>query len=646
MRKRNIFLLAFLTFILFLPSFVLSHYKVVNESRDIYFGHISYSEIKYDGKDPKVFREGEKFAEIAVLNLPLAPGDTIWTTDSRRCEIQFDNGTIIRLDLNTELKIETILAQSLSSRKKMSNLLLRQGGIYVMYKEYNFNEMFQVITPNTAVKMKNNAVAMIRIQNDGSTDVQVKYGKAYALFGPDEDHLEEKKINKLERLTISKDNKSQLGAYLDNTDFELWNNSINENFEELHEGKSAIPEPILRYPKAIVYFAQKYSNRYGEWVWDNLYGYVWVPYFNQYFPWGNWDPYFYGNWREINGQLFWVPGEPWGWVPYHLGLWTWDKNRGWMWLPGSLFAPAWVTWDFFMGFYCWRPWSFLDWYFYPMYDSYAYNRYYYNWYSNVPGESIFTTPDKVLNVIRKDQLKKRESYPLPKEMKKVYEGVISGLKKGDEKIVSSFQNIPNQLVMVKKEDLNNQKLPDKILRFEQISKQIEKDSLQKESLAQGVAQDPAQEAVKDFRRNKEVAEVREHVISTLSRRNENIGSREKITLFEKRTGLSEGGPESSLRFRDWNPDLQTARRMGVEIIYSSRSNEIRCPQLGLSSIDVSVSRASLSSRGEFSPSSSRISSESLSSSGGAGAAPQGRIHSEGNSGGSSAGTVKKKNNSD
>ncbi len=114
-------------------------------------------------------------------------------------------------------------------------------------------------------------------------------------------------------------------------------------------------------PPAVFYFAQTYGNYYGEWLWDDFYGYVWRPYIdNGRYPWG-WGPYYYGQWSYSGGQMFWVPQEPWGWIPYHLGIWQWDKKHGWVWLPGSLFAPAWVDWDFYFGYACWRPWNLFDW---------------------------------------------------------------------------------------------------------------------------------------------------------------------------------------------------------------------------------------------------------------------------------------------
>lgn len=60
----------------------------------------------------------------------------------------------------------------------------------------------------------------------------------------------------------------------------------------------------------------------------------------------------------------------------------------------------------------------------------------------------------------------------------------------------------------------------------------------------------------------------------------------------------------NIRFRDWNPDVKWALRRGVDLIYSSRINEIVCPSLGISSSTVSSS-GSYSSGGSYRSSSSR-----------------------------------------
>ena len=49
------------------------------------------------------------------------------------------------------------------------------------------------------------------------------------------------------------------------------------------------------------------------------------------------------------------------------------------------------------------------------------------------------------------------------------------------------------------------------------------------------------------------------------------------------TAGRDAGP--AVRFRDWNPDVKIARELGVHIEYSSQKNEIRCPELRISSQD-------------------------------------------------------------
>jgi hypothetical protein len=41
-----------------------------------------------------------------------------------------------------------------------------------------------------------------------------------------------------------------------------------------------------------------------------------------------------------------------------------------------------------------------------------------------------------------------------------------------------------------------------------------------------------------------------------------------------------------MRFRDWNPDVRAAVRLGVNIAYSSRTNEVYSSELGLRSRDI------------------------------------------------------------
>src|SRR5262245_35575443 len=132
------------------PAFAASNYRYVNLPQGhVYLGHVSYCEAT--GEPAYVLRGDAK--EEATLNFPLVPGDSFVTPPGRRGEAQFDTGTIVRLNGGTTLAIETILARALSSSERLTNLHLTEGRVHLMYRDYDSSELFQLLTPNAAVKL-------------------------------------------------------------------------------------------------------------------------------------------------------------------------------------------------------------------------------------------------------------------------------------------------------------------------------------------------------------------------------------------------------------------------------------------------------------------------------------------------------------
>jgi hypothetical protein len=557
------------------------HYKVLDGPQQFYYGHISYAEAQPVGDNPVVLREGRPVPETAILNLPLGPGDVIRTPADRRCEIQFDSGTIVRLDFDTELKIGTILAQSLSARDRLSNLELNKGRIYIMYKEYDSREMFQILTSSAAVKLAHKTVATVAVAADGSTEAQVESGKASLMFGAAANSLKKETVRKMEGATV-RDSRVERTPYAANTEFAQWNDRINARFEELHKGVNALPKPVQKLPDAVFYFAQTYGNMYGEWIWDDLYGYVWRPYLDR-MDYPGWRPYYVGSWTDVNGQLYWVPDEPWGWVPYHLGIWQWDKKLGWVWLPGSLFAPAWADWEFFYGYAGWRPWSLYDWFsgFFTefLYSGNAWSYVVPSIYADALGPARSSRPP--LTSVSEDQLKAPDVsiFPLPKELKAVSKRILQAYKAGDARVLESMSKVPSQTVFVSKVDLNKPAVQNRALSWERISKSAAPLS----NADKGALRRPV-----DARREAEGAYRGSDAVQVLSRRAPANAQPQRTLQARATASAASAAPVRAAHhpaFLDWNPDVKVARELGVRIEYSSRKNEVRCPELRLSSAD-------------------------------------------------------------
>jgi Family of unknown function (DUF6600) len=90
---------------------------------------------------------------------------------------------------------------------------------------------------------------------------------------------------------------------------------------------------------------------YGNWVRSARFGLVWTP--RHVAP--GWRPYVYGHWAYTDYDWTWVSDEDWGWATYHYGRWYFDPDRGWLWVPGDQWAPAWVAWRSDDDYVGWAP---------------------------------------------------------------------------------------------------------------------------------------------------------------------------------------------------------------------------------------------------------------------------------------------------
>ena len=90
---------------------------------------------------------------------------------------------------------------------------------------------------------------------------------------------------------------------------------------------------------------------YGRWFHHTRFGYCWIP--NGIIA--GWRPYTHGYWDYTDDGWAWVSYDTWGWGPYHYGRWEFDPGYGWIWIPGTVWGPAWVAWRRGPGYIGWAP---------------------------------------------------------------------------------------------------------------------------------------------------------------------------------------------------------------------------------------------------------------------------------------------------
>ena len=80
--------------------------------------------------------------------------------------------------------------------------------------------------------------------------------------------------------------------------------------------------------------------RHGYWVEIPSYGRCWYPAYVEH----DWRPYTEGYWLWTDDGWYWESTESWAWATYHYGRWTLDPYYGWVWVPDTVWGPAWVSW--------------------------------------------------------------------------------------------------------------------------------------------------------------------------------------------------------------------------------------------------------------------------------------------------------------
>jgi hypothetical protein len=269
----------------------------------------------------------------ASINLALQPGDRIYTGIDGRVEIEFDEGSVLRLAEGTDVELTSMDENRVQVRVLLGLCTLTRQG----------NVPFEIDTPAAAFHTLHEGVYRFDVTESGASDGIVRKGSMLASAGNASE-----KVNKGELIHVEPgDNPNPiLSSYQGRDGWDEWTDRRTAD-QSAYANAQYVPD--------YVYMGVSDLGRYGRWVDVGPYGYGWVPYYVT----AGWSPYWDGRWcyRPYWGWT-WVSYEPWGWLPYHYGSWYFSTGFGWCWLPGASFGfhfwspglvrfysgPGWVSW--------------------------------------------------------------------------------------------------------------------------------------------------------------------------------------------------------------------------------------------------------------------------------------------------------------
>ncbi|MBI1748466.1 MAG: FecR domain-containing protein, partial [Acidobacteria bacterium] len=241
------------------------------------------------------FAHGDEEWSGASINTPLQPGDRLYAPAQGRAEIQFDDGSALRIGSNTEVTLARLDDDHVQIRLAIGIATLR----------VNSSTYFEVNTPSAAVTADEKGTYRIEVQENGGIDVKVRKGRV-AVYNK----ALEKHVRKGEHIIVYNP---------DGADFEMAQFSGKDEWDQWNERRDAAmaSRTSARYLPDSAFMGAYDLDGYGRWTNVSGYGDCWIPSVAY-----GWSPYRVGRWvyRPFWGWT-WVSYEPWGWLPYHYGRW-------------------------------------------------------------------------------------------------------------------------------------------------------------------------------------------------------------------------------------------------------------------------------------------------------------------------------------
>ncbi len=295
----------------------------------------------------------------ASINMALQPADRIYTGDDGRAEVEFDDGSVLRLAERTDLEVLSLRDDLIQLRVLVGLCsLTAHGGVG-----------FEVDTPAAAYNTLEKGVYRFDVTENGDTDAIVRKGLLEAANNKYSQRIDS---GELAHVTPGGQGAVLVSRYGPRDAWDEWTDRRDADVTA-YESRRYLPDNVTMGVSEL--------DQYGHWVVVDSYGPAWVP-LNVA---AGWSPYWEGRWcyRPFWGWT-WVSYEPWGWLPYHYGRWYYS-GFGWCWLPGPSFgfnfwSPGLVRFYYGPSWVSWCPLGPGDYY---NVNHYWYNRAYYNQVNNI-----------------------------------------------------------------------------------------------------------------------------------------------------------------------------------------------------------------------------------------------------------------------
>lgn len=260
----------------------------------------------------------------AYPNLPIGPGDRLYTDASSRAEIQIGR-TFVRLGPNSDVTLVDASPNQIAFG-------IGQGAVHVRTDGLWQGQYLSVQTPSGSATVNQPADFRVDVYPDQQAAVFTANSGADYVSGAD-------------GFGVNLNSGQAIELVGSNPVYPQWLQPA--PFDDLDQWSQQRDQQIAR-AASYRYMSPEIDGGYdldqaGDWQPGTEYGDIWFPRVQ-----AGWEPYRNGHWvnRDPWGWV-WVEDEPWGYAPFHYGRWVNYHDR-WGWIPGPreehpVWSPALVV---------------------------------------------------------------------------------------------------------------------------------------------------------------------------------------------------------------------------------------------------------------------------------------------------------------
>jgi len=277
--------------------------------------------LTYADGDVRVDQAGDRSGEVsAALNMPLLEGTILSTANDGRAEIQFEDGSLVRLTPNTSISLVNLSIDA--NGDFQTHVALASGLVYAELRagtkyRYSLDAGGEKISPaeNATLRIGMDQLPAVLSVLDGMVHVVSPTGVAADVAA---------------NQSLRAD--AQSGQFLvrQGFDADTWD-QWNEDRDEAAAQDAGAQTTVRDNVAGDQGYGWADLDADGSWYDVPGQGNIWQP---TEAADAGFDPYGDGSWAWMPAAGYvYVSAYPWGWLPYRCGRWNFWSEFGWGWQP-------------------------------------------------------------------------------------------------------------------------------------------------------------------------------------------------------------------------------------------------------------------------------------------------------------------------